>query len=285
MPAKIIDGKAIAEKIREALKAKISKLKEKPGLAIVQVGDNAVSAVYINKKMLAGNDVGIKMEHVKLPADIGLPEMLEKMDGLNQRKDIHGIIVQLPIPEKLDNFLVLDSVLPHKDVDGFHPMNVGSLVIGMPRFIPATAKGIIKLIESTGEKLNGRHAVIVGRSNIVGKPTALLLLQKHCTVTICHSYTKNLEDYTKQADILVVAAGRPNLVTGNMVKKGAIVIDVGTSKDKEGKLSGDVDYESASKVAGWITKVPGGVGPMTVAMLLENTYEAMAENQALPKYK
>src|SRR3989344_6029844 len=274
MPAKIIDGKAIAEKIREALKAKISKLKEKPGLAIVQVGDNAVSAVYINKKMLAGNDVGIKMEHVKLPADIDMPEMLEKMDGLNQRKDIHGIIVQLPIPEKLDNFLVLDSVLPHKDVDGFHPMNVGSLVIGMPRFIPATAKGIIKLIESTGEKLNGRHAVIVGRSNIVGKPTALLLLQKHCTVTICHSYTKNLEDYTKQADILVVAAGRPNLVTGNMVKKGAIVIDVGTSKDKEGKLSGDVDYESASKVAGWITKVPGGVGPMTVAMLLENTYEA-----------
>ena len=285
MPAKIIDGKAIAEKIREALKAKISKLKEKPGLAIVQVGDNAVSAVYINKKMLAGNDVGIKMEHVKLPADIGLPEMLEKMDGLNQRKDIHGIIVQLPIPEKLDNFLVLDSVLPHKDVDGFHPMNVGSLAIGMPRFIPATAKGIIKLIESTGEKLNGRHAVIVGRSNIVGKPTALLLLQKHCTVTICHSHTKNLEDYTKQADLLVVAAGRPNLVTGNMIKKGAIVIDVGTSKDKEGKLCGDVDYESASKVAGWITKVPGGVGPMTVAMLLENTYEAAAGNSMKAMYK
>jgi methylenetetrahydrofolate dehydrogenase (NADP+)/methenyltetrahydrofolate cyclohydrolase len=285
MPAKIIDGKAIAEKVRSELKEKIAKSSGKPGLAIVQVGDNPVSAVYIHKKMIAGNDVGIHMEHVHLPADTHEAELLSAIDKLNQRNDIHGMIVQLPIPEHLDDFLVLDAILPHKDVDGFHPMNVGSLVIGKPRFIPATAKGVMKLIESTGEKLAGRHAVVVGRSNIVGKPTAYLLLQKHCTVTICHRYTAELAKYTKQADVLVVAAGVPKLVTGGMIKPGAIVIDVGTSKTPDGKLVGDVDFETAKDVAGWITPVPGGVGPMTVAMLLENTYEAMVDNPLKPKYE
>jgi len=284
MAAIIIDGKEIAAKIQEELKQKIAKENEKPGLAIVQVGDNDISAVYINKKLITGKNVGINTQHVHLPADIKLTEMLSKIDELNQNPKIHGIIVQLPIPEHLESYVVLDAILPSKDVDGFHPMNLGSLVIGMPRFIPATPKGIIKLIESTGQDLKGKHAVVVGRSNIVGKPVSYLLLQKHCTVTVCHRYTKNLAEFTKQADILVVAVGKPGLITGDMIKKGAIVIDVGTTKTKDGKLKGDVDFDSAKEVAGWITPVPGGVGPMTVTMLLENTYEAMVDNPLRPKY-
>ncbi len=284
MPAKIIDGKAIAEKIQEELKGKIAKEKEKPGLAIVQVGDNEVSAVYINKKLITGKKIGIDTRHVHLPADIQIAELLTRIDELNQDRSVHGIIVQLPIPRHLDSYLVLDAILPSKDVDGLHPANIGGLATGMPRFIPATPKGVMRLIESTGVDLAGKHAVVIGRSNLVGKPAALLLLQKHCTVTICHSQTKNLADFTRQADVLVVAVGKPAVVAGDMIKPGAVVIDVGTSK-VDGKLKGDVDFESAKEVAGWITPVPKGVGPMTVTMLLENTYEAMVDNPLKPKYE
>ena len=278
MPANIINGKALADKIRDKLKEKISKGNAKPGLAIIQVGDNPVSAVYINKKMLAGNDVGINMQHVKLPENCRNEDVLQKIDELNNSPEIHGMIVQLPLPKQLDTNLVMNAVLPHKDVDGFHPVNIGNLAAGSPKFIPATAKGILKLIESTGIPLKGRHAVVVGRSNIVGRPTSYLLLQKDCTVTGCHRETRDLASHTRQADILVVAVGKIGLITGSMIKPGAIVIDVGMNKTEDGRLCGDVDFNTAKDFAGWITTVPGGVGPMTVAMLLENTYEAMVNN-------
>ncbi len=273
MKAKIIDGKNIAEKIRQDLKSKTSKLKEKPGLAVVLVGDNPASQVYVNMKEKKCKEIGFYSKKIILPEDTEEEKLLGIIDELNQDSKIHGMLVQLPLPKHISESLIIDAILPYKDADGFHPINMGNMLIGKNIILPATPKGVIKLIESTGIKLEGKHAVIVGRSNIVGKPVSILLQQKNCTVTMCHSRSKPLEKYTKEADILVVAIGKPRAITKDMVKKGAVVIDVGTNKVYD-KLVGDVE-EEAREVAGYITPVPGGVGPMTIACLLENTLECM----------
>ena len=274
MRAKIIDGKKIAEKLRAELKKKVSKLKEKPGLAVVLVGKNPASQVYVNMKEKKCNEAGFYFKKIVLPENISEEELLGKIDELNQDNKIHGMLVQLPLPKHIDEHLIIDAILPPKDADGFNPINMGNLLIGKNLVVPATPKGIIKLIESTGINLEGKHAVVVGRSNIVGKPVSVLLQQKNCTVTMCHSKTKPLAKYTKEGDILVVAIGKARMITKDMVKKGAIVIDVGTNKVYD-KLVGDVDFDEVKKVAGYITPVPRGVGPMTIACLLENTLECM----------
>ncbi len=280
MTAKIIDGSKIAADIRAEIKKKVSKLKEKPGLAVVIVGDDPASKTYVNMKEKDSKEVGFHSVVKRLSDKIDEVDLIEEVDKLNQDKKIHGMIVQLPLPERINPQLIIDTILPHKDADGFTVVNMGNLFIGNNMIVSATPKGVMKLIESTGVSLEGKHAVVVGRSNIVGKPVSILLQQKNCTVTMCHSRTKPLEKYTKQADILVAAVGKPNMITGDMIKPGAIVIDVGTSR-VDGKLIGDVEFESAKKVAGYITPVPGGVGPMTRAMLLENTLECM---NLAPKY-
>ncbi|MBW2989742.1 bifunctional methylenetetrahydrofolate dehydrogenase/methenyltetrahydrofolate cyclohydrolase FolD [Candidatus Woesearchaeota archaeon] len=274
MAARLIDGRKISEKIRKSLKEKASRLKEKPGLAVVLVGNDPASQVYVNMKEKKCAEIGFYSKKIVLPEDTPEEELLGIVDGLNQDPKIHGMLVQLPLPEHIDENLIIDAILPYKDADGFHPINMGNLLIGKNMVIPATPKGIIKLLESTGVELEGKHAVVVGRSNIVGKPVSVLLQQKNCTVTMCHSKTRNLKGHTKQADILVVAVGKPRVITKDMVKKGAIVIDAGTSKVFD-KLVGDVDLGEVKKTAGYITPVPGGVGPMTIACLLENTLECM----------
>lgn len=274
MTAKIIDGKKIAEDLRANLKKRTSKLKEKPGLAVVLVGNNPASEVYVNMKEKKCEEVGFYSKKVILPENIDEEKLLGIIDELNQDSKIHGMLVQLPLPKHINESFIIDAILPHKDADGFHPINMGNMLIGKNIILPATPKGVMKLIESTGINLEGKHAVVVGRSNIVGKPISILLQQKNCTVTMCHSKSKPLEKYTKQADILVVAIGKPKAITKDMVKKGAIVIDVGTNKVNN-QLVGDVDFEEVKKVAGYITPVPRGVGPMTIACLLENTLECM----------
>jgi len=274
MAAKLIDGKKAAENIKKELKKRIAKLGFKPGLAVVLVGDNPASEVYVKNKGIASKDLGFHFELHRLPEDIDEIALLNLIDKLNQDKKIHGMLVQLPLPKQINESLIIDAVRPDKDADGFNPINMGNLLIGDNKVIPATPKGIIRLIESTGIKISGKHAVVVGRSNIVGKPVSILLQQKNATVTMCHSKTEPLEDHTKQADILVVAAGKPRLITKDMVKKGAVIIDVGINKVM-GKLIGDVDFDDVRKVAGFITPVPGGVGPMTIIMLLENVLQCI----------
>lgn len=276
----IIDGKAIAQQIRDGLKAEVVKLQREkgitPGLAAVLVGENPASKVYVNMKAKACEEVGIYSEKIHLPADTPQERLIELVHQLNQNKKIHGILIQLPLPPPLDEHAVLQEVDPNKDVDGFHPVNLGKLLSAkfwneLPPFVPCTPAGCIKLIESTGTEIEGKNAVVVGRSVIVGKPAAMLLLAKQATVTVAHSRTKNLKEICRQADILVVAVGKAGLVTAGMIKPGAIVIDVGVNRMSDGKLVGDVDFEGAKEVAGYITPVPGGVGPMTIAMLLSNT--------------
>ncbi len=274
MTAKIIDGKKVAAEIRAELKKKVSKLKEKPGLAVVLVGDDPASQVYVRGKDKACQEAGFYSRMIKLGKDTSEEKLLDEVNKLNQDSKIHGFIVQLPLPKHINEQFIIDAILPYKDADGFSPVNIGNLMMGKNTILPATPKGIMKLIESTGINLEGKHAVVVGRSNIVGKPVSLLLQQKNCTVTMCHSRSKPLEKYTKDADILVVAIGKPRLIKRDMVKKGAVVIDVGTNKVYD-KLVGDVDFDSVKDVAGYITPVPGGVGPMTITMLLENTLECM----------
>ncbi len=274
MTAKIIDGKKIAQEVRNEIKEKIKSIGKTPGLAFILVGDNPASQVYVKGKDKACKEVGIYSEVYNLKEETTEEELLELIDRLNQESKINGMIVQLPLPKHINQHLVIDAILPEKDADGFTPVNIGEMFLGRNRIVPATPKGIIKLIESTGIEIEGKHAVIVGRSNIVGKPTATLLLQKNATVTICHSKTENLTEITKQADILVVAVGKPKFLKKNMVKRGAIVIDVGINR-LENKLVGDVDFDEVKEVAGYITPVPGGVGPMTIAMLLENTLTCM----------
>jgi methylenetetrahydrofolate dehydrogenase (NADP+) / methenyltetrahydrofolate cyclohydrolase len=272
MEAKIINGKEIARKIKENIKDEIKHKKVKPGLAVVLVGDNPASQVYVNSKEKTCTEIGFYSEKHLLSGESNIGEIINLMNQLNNNPKIHGILLQLPLPNNLDGRLAMDSIHPNKDVDGLHPMNLGNLLIGNPTIIPCTPKGIIKLIESTGQDIEGKNAVVLGRSNLVGKPISILLMQKNATVTICHSKTKNLIDICKNADILVAAIGKPKFVTKDMVKHGAIVIDVGTNK-VDGKLIGDVDYEEVKKVAGFITPNPGGVGPMTIACLMENTLE------------
>ena len=274
MSAKMIDGKQVADKFLDDVKNKVKNMKEKPGLAIVLVGNNPASEIYVNFKEKKAKEVGFYFERYNLNENASQNELLKLIDSLNQNRKIHGMIVQLPLPKHIDEKLVVDSILPHKDADGFTPVNLGNLVNDDNRLLPATARACMELIKSTGEKIEGKNAVVVGRSTIVGKPTALLLLQENATVTICHSKTKNLAEFTKNADILVVAVGKPKLIKKDMVKKGAIVIDVGISRTPSG-IVGDVDFENVKEIAGYITPVPGGVGPMTIAMLLDNTLKAM----------
>jgi methylenetetrahydrofolate dehydrogenase (NADP+)/methenyltetrahydrofolate cyclohydrolase len=274
----IIDGKAMSEKIRAEIKAKIAKLPRKPGLATVLVGENPASKVYVNMKNIACEKAGLHNEKILLDKEVSEEELIETIENLNSDPKIDGILVQLPLPKHINENKVLQVVNPYKDVDGFHPVSLGHLMSGNNTFVPCTPKGCMKLIESV-TKIEGKNAVVVGRSNIVGKPIAQLLLQKNATVTICHSKTKDLPKVCKEADILVVAVGRPKLVTKDMVKKGAVVIDVGINRveDKSEKgyhIEGDVDFENVKDIAAHITPVPKGVGPMTIAMLLENTLEA-----------
>lgn len=277
MTAKIIDGKAIAQEVRAEWKQRADALKARgitPGLAVIIVGEDPASKVYVTNKVKACAELGLHSEHIALPADTSEATLLAKIAALNRDPKIHGILVQLPVPRHIDSAKVLEAISPDKDVDGFHPMNVGALVTGNMRFAPCTPYGAMKLLEKSGVAIEGKHAVIVGRSNIVGKPMALLLLQANATVTICTSKTADLAKHTRDADILVVAIGKPKMVTGSMIKPGAAVIDVGISRLPDGKLCGDVDFDSAKEVAGWITPVPGGVGPMTITMLVANTVQA-----------
>lgn len=281
MPCKIIDGNKEAEKVKEKVKEEISRLKEKgliPGLAVILVGDDPASKIYVNNKEKACQEVGIKSEVFRLPGETGEEELLELIDTLNNRSDIHGILVQLPVPPQIRAERLICAIRPDKDVDGFHPVNVGYMLIGQRRLIPCTPHGCLKMIKSAGVEIAGKRAVVVGRSNIVGKPMAVLLLQENATVTVCHSYTPDLKEVTRQADILVVAVGKREMITGEMVKPGALVLDVGMNRLPGGKVVGDVDFGSVSQVAGIMSRVPGGVGLMTTAMLMENTIRAMNYN-------
>ncbi len=274
MPAKIIDGSEIAKKIRADIKKKTKELSFKPGIAFVLVGNNPASQIYVSHKEKACAEAGFFSRRIQLKDNIDEIELLQKIDELNQDSKIHGMIVQMPLPKQINSRFIVDGILPHKDADGLNPLNIGNMVIGNNLIVPATPKGVMRLIESTGVNIEGKHAVVLGRSNMVGKPVSILLQQKNATVTMCHSHTKNIERFTKDADILVAAIGKPAFVTKEMVKPGAIVIDVGISK-VNGKLAGDVDFDEVKNIAGWITPVPGGVGPMTIAMLLENTLECI----------
>ncbi len=277
MTAQIIDGKTIAQQVRAEWKERADALKARgitPGLAVIIVGEDPASKVYVANKVKACAELGLHSEHVVMSADTPEAVLLAKIAELNNDAKIHGILVQLPVPKHIDSHKVLEAINPDKDVDGFHEINVGALATGNMRFAPCTPFGCMKLLEKAGVSVEGKHAVVVGRSNIVGKPMALLLLQSNATVTICTSRTVDLAKHTRDADILVVAIGKAKMITGDMIKPGAAVIDVGMNRDENGKLCGDVDFESAKEVAGWITPVPGGVGPMTITMLVANTVRA-----------
>lgn len=273
MDSKIIDGKKISSEIITKLKEDVQEMREKPFLAAILLGENPASKIYVSRKEKKSLEVGFKFKKILLPKETSEKELLEKIDELNRDERVHGIIVQLPLPKQINESKIINSIKEEKDVDGFSSNHLGKLLVGQNSVVSATPKGIMRLIESTGATLSGKEAVIVGRSNIVGKPLFVLLQQRGCTVTLCHSKTKNLEKHTKRADILVVAVGKSEIVGKEMVKKGAIVIDVGITKEN-GKLKGDVNFEEVKDVADFITPVPGGVGPMTIAMLLENTLDA-----------
>lgn len=274
----ILDGKTLAKKTREELKLKVDELKEKnisPKLAVIMVGDDPSSKIYVRNKSKACEEVGIEYEEHLLNANIKMEELLSLINELNDRKDVHGILLQSPIPKNLDINLAFRTIKPEKDVDGFNPINVGKLSLNQECFVSCTPFGIMRMLSEYNIEIEGKHAVIIGRSNIVGKPMLQCLLNKNATVTVCHSKTQNLADITKQADILVCAIGRPKFVTEDMVKEGAVVIDVGINRNEEGKVCGDVDFENVSKKASYITPVPGGVGPMTIAMLMNNIVKAV----------
>ncbi len=275
--AEIIDGKKISAEVKERVKEEVSALAEKGisvGLAVVIVGDDPASRTYVNNKKKACAALGIHSEEYALPAGTTEEDLLALVETLNHKADINGILVQLPLPKHLDDKKVIEAISPFKDVDAFHAVNVGKIMIGQYDFLPCTPAGCMELIHSTGVDVCGKTCVVVGRSNIVGKPMAMLLLHESGTVTICHSRTQNLKEVCRSADILVAAVGKANLITGDMIKPGAVVIDVGMNRNAEGKLCGDVDFASASETAGYITPVPGGVGPMTIAMLMKNTLTA-----------
>jgi methylenetetrahydrofolate dehydrogenase (NADP+)/methenyltetrahydrofolate cyclohydrolase len=277
MSASIINGKEIASAIREEIRAETEALKARgivPGLAVVLVGDDPASKVYVGNKEKACLAMGFHSEVRRLPADTAQDELLAVIDRLNEDPAIHGILVQLPLPKHIDEKAVIDAIRVDKDVDGFHPVNAGNLVIGSDSLLPCTPARCVELLKRSGIGIAGKHVVVIGRSNIVGKPAALLMLREHATVTICHSRTTNLEEIARQADILVVAIGKAKAIDARYVKPGAVVLDVGVNRMPDGKYAGDVDFDSVSEVAGWITPVPGGVGPMTITMLLRNTLTA-----------
>lgn len=274
----IIDGKAISARIKEELKEKVSDMKAEGTqvtLAVIQVGNDPASSVYVGNKKKACEYIGIYSLAYELPEETGEDELLSLIEELNEREDVNGILVQLPLPVNIDEDKVIAAIRPDKDVDGFHPQSVGSLCIGQPGFVSCTPAGIIQLLKRSGIEIAGKECVVIGRSNIVGKPMALLMLRENATVTVAHSRTKNLKEVAKRADILIVAVGKPKMITREYVKEGAVVIDVGIHRDEHNKLCGDVDYEDVAEVCGWITPVPGGVGPMTIAMLMNNCVESV----------
>ena len=273
----LLSGKEVSARIKGELKTEVAALKEKgifPGLAVVIVGDDPASRVYVNSKKKNCEELGIYSEEYALPENTSENELLQLIKKLNKKEDINGILVQLPLPRHINEENIINAIDPKKDVDAFHPANVGKIMIGNYDFVPCTPAGVMELIKESGIEVCGKECVVVGRSNIVGKPQAMLLLHQNGTVTICHSRTKNLKETVKKADILVVAVGKPNFITGDMIKPGAVVIDVGINRIADKKLVGDVDFESCEKIAGAITPVPGGVGPMTIAMLMRNTVKA-----------
>jgi len=275
--SKLIDGKQISEQVKDRVSAEVKTLNEKGievGLAVVIVGDDPASRVYVNNKKKACERCGIKSFEYALPKETTEEELLDLVEKLNNAPEVHGILVQLPVPKHIDDHKVIEAISPTKDVDAFHAVNVGKIMIGDFDFLPCTPSGCMELIDSTGVSIEGKNCVVIGRSNIVGKPMAMLLLHRNGTVTICHSKTQNLKEICKNADILVAAVGRAKFVTADMVKEGAVVIDVGMNRDENGKLCGDVDFEAVKDIAGYITPVPGGVGPMTIATLMQNTVTA-----------
>ena len=277
MTAQLIDGNALSRQLRADVATRVSALKARgitPGLAVILVGDNAASQVYVRNKVKACEDTGMYSLLETWPADMSEADLLARVGALNNDSRIHGILVQLPLPAHIDAQKVIEAISPAKDVDGFHIASAGALMTGLPGFWPCTPYGCMKMLESIGYDLKGKHAVVIGRSNIVGKPMAMMLLQKNATVTICHSGTRNLKDMTLQADVIVAAVGKRNVLTADMVKPGAVVLDVGMNRNDEGKLCGDVDFAGVKEVAGYITPVPGGVGPMTITMLMVNTLES-----------
>jgi methylenetetrahydrofolate dehydrogenase (NADP+)/methenyltetrahydrofolate cyclohydrolase len=277
MTAQLIDGNALSRQLRGQVTERVAALKARgitPGLAVVLVGENPASQVYVRNKVKACEDTGMFSVLEKHEATMSEAQLLARVDALNKDPRIHGILVQLPLPAHIDAQKVIEAISPAKDVDGFHIASAGALMTGMPGFWPCTPYGCMKMLESIGFDLKGKHAVVIGRSNIVGKPMALMLLQQNATVTVCHSATKDLKAMTQQADVIVAAVGKRNVLTADMVKPGAVVIDVGMNRNDEGKLCGDVDFEGVKEVAGWITPVPGGVGPMTITMLMVNTLES-----------
>jgi len=284
MPGQLLDGNLLSKKIRAEIAARAAIVTAKgirPGLAVIVVGDNPASQVYVRNKVKACEDVGFHSVLERYSAELGEEELLARIATLNADPSIHGILVQLPLPAHIASERVLEAIAPQKDVDGFHIANAGALMVGHPEFKPCTPYGCMKMLESIEYPIRGARAVIVGASNIVGKPMAMLLLQAGATVTICNSKTRDLAHHTKDADILVVATGKSKMISGDMIKNGAVVIDVGINRLPDGKLCGDVDFDTAKYIAGWITPVPGGVGPMTITMLLMNTLEA-AEKTAKP---
>ena len=272
--ATIIDGKELSKKLKEQMKDRVAQMRQQgivPKLVVVLVGNNSASEVYVRNKHKACGEVGIESEVIKMPEETTQQELLDVVKGLNEDRTVDGILVQLPLPGQINEKVVLRSILPEKDVDGFHPVNVGLLSIGDDCYAPATPSGIIAMFKEYGIEITGKHCVIIGRSNIVGKPMAALLLRHNATVTVCHSKTQNLDELTRQADIVIVATGHRHTLTADMVKEGAVVIDVGMNRNELGKLCGDVDFEEVKEKASFITPVPGGVGPMTITELLENT--------------
>lgn len=284
--ATIMDGKALSLKLKEQMKQRIEQLKQQginPKLVVVLVGDNSASQVYVRNKHKSCGEVGIESEVITMPEQTTQQELLEVVERLNQDETVDGILVQLPLPKQIDEKTVLRSILPEKDVDGFHPVNVGLLSIGDECFAPATPSGIIAMFQEYGINIAGKNCVVIGRSNIVGKPMAALLLKNNATVTICHSKTEDLASYTRRADVVIVATGRRHTLTADMVKEGAVVVDVGMNRNEQGKLCGDVDYEEVKEKASFITPVPGGVGPMTITELLDNTIQAAQRHHRAEK--
>ncbi|WP_180683370.1 bifunctional methylenetetrahydrofolate dehydrogenase/methenyltetrahydrofolate cyclohydrolase FolD [Tepidicella baoligensis] len=277
MTAQLIDGNALSRQLRAEVSQRVANLKARgitPGLAVILVGDDPASQVYVRNKVKACEDTGIHSVLEKYESSLSEAALLARVQALNHDPTIHGILVQLPLPAHIDAHKVIEAISPAKDVDGFHVASAGALMVGQPGFWPCTPYGCIKMLESIGYDLKGKHAVVIGRSNIVGKPMALMLLQRDATVTICHSRTADLKALTLQADVIVAAVGKRHVLTADMVKPGAVVLDVGMNRNDEGKLCGDVDFEGVRQVAGWITPVPGGVGPMTITMLMVNTLES-----------
>ncbi|MFD1360661.1 bifunctional methylenetetrahydrofolate dehydrogenase/methenyltetrahydrofolate cyclohydrolase FolD [Lentibacillus salinarum] len=277
MPANVIDGKALAQKLREDMTEEVSQLKAEgimPHLTVIIVGDDPASKTYVNGKKKATHQTGISSDVIEMAASVSEHELLEKITELNQDKTVHGILVQLPLPEHINEQKVIQAISPDKDVDGFHPVSIGKMMTGQDTFLPCTPYGIITMLQSYNIQIEGKHAVVMGRSHIVGKPVGQLLLNEHATVTYCHSKTTNLTEFTGNADILITAVGKPNVIKQEHIKEGAVIIDVGINRLDDGTLTGDVDFPSAAEKASYITPVPKGVGPMTITMLLNNTIKA-----------